>query len=561
MMKGDPEPFNDAFYKHLTFGTAGLRGKMGVGTNRMNEFTVAIATQGFANYLKSKYPHDPPGIVVGYDVRHRSDEFARITSRLLAANGIKVFLFQQPRPTPLLSFAIRHLGCQGGVVITASHNPKQYNGYKVFNEFGGQVVEPDDGQIIEQVEKVGGMEGVKQGEREDLCETLGEDLDRVYFEKVLREFEPYMEFAKPSKVRLVFSPLHGTGGALAPQLLRLAGFEKIELVESQMEGDGSFPTVSSPNPEDAEAMGHALRLAKSSSADLVLVTDPDADRVGVAVAGSDQQFHRLSGNQVGILLTYFILEVHRQKKDLLPGDRIFKTIVTTEMLTRMAASYGIRCDSVLTGFKYISQSIEGLGKQGDRFLFGAEESNGYLAGSVASDKDAISTCLLLAAFVCWVRGQGAFVDEILVRLAVRFGVFHDQVFSKTMEGRQGSQQIAGLMAHLRKKPREIFGVDGIVKEVWDLKARTRTELDSGKKTSLDLPESDVLQFHLDPDDVVTIRPSGTEPKIKFYYGVSKGITGEEEYQGALEALRRRVAVLNSRLEDLGSQLNSPTDRM
>ena len=517
MMKEDPKELGESFYKTLEFGTGGLRGIMGVGTNRMNIYTVGMATQGLANYLKSQFADRPISVAVAHDSRNNSDLFAKTTADIFAANGFTVYLFEALRPTPELSFAIRHLHCQSGVVITASHNPKEYNGYKAYWEDGAQVVAPHDKNIIEEVGKIESVDQVKWNGGDGKIVTIGEDIDKAYLAKVASVTLSPEAVAKYGDVSIVYTPIHGTGITLVPKALEMCGFKNITVIEEQSTPDGNFPTVVSPNPEEASALKLAIERAEKIGADLVIATDPDADRIGIAVRDDKGQMVLLNGNQTGTILTYYLLTRWKELGKLKGKEFIVKTIVTTELIASIAESFGVEYYDVLTGFKFIAGVIrDNEGKK--QYIGGGEESYGYLTGDFVRDKDAVSASVLVAEAMAWAKGQGLSLWQLLEVIYRKYGYYKEGMVYITKQGKEGAEAIAKMMSDMRSNPPKKLGSSAVV-TIKDYQLREETDLKSGAKKPIDLPVSNVLQFITEDGSKVSVRPSGTEPKIKFYFGV------------------------------------------
>ncbi|MCL2728171.1 MAG: phospho-sugar mutase, partial [Bacteroidales bacterium] len=543
MMEHNPKELEESFYKNLEFGTGGLRGIMGVGTNRMNRYTVGMATQGLANYLKICFAHLPQlKVAISYDCRNRSAEFAQITARVFAANGFKVYLFDALRPTPELSFAIRHLGCQSGVMITASHNPKEYNGYKAYWDDGAQVLEPHDRNIIQEVEKISDPSQVLFEGNEHNIEMIGKEMDEIYLQAVLSLINLSPKAIKNhAHLTIVYTPLHGTGVHLVPKALKRLGFTSIEGVPEQNVNDGNFPTVVSPNPEEPAALAMALERAEAVQADLVMATDPDADRLGIAVRDNQGNLKLLNGNQIASLLTYYLLRRWKELGKLTGKEYMIKTIVTTDLIKQMTDAYGVRCYNVLTGFKYIAQvqrSLEGA----MTFIGGGEESYGYNVGSFVRDKDAVVSCALAAEAAAWAAEQGKSLFDILIDIYVEFGLFKEHMVSLTKKGKEGLAQIDAMMKRFRSTPPQTLGGAPVVL-IHDYQSSETIDLISDLRYQIGLPKSNVLQFITCDNTVVTVRPSGTEPKIKFYFGLRTTLRNKEEYDPAsasLDARRKQI---------------------
>jgi phosphoglucomutase len=550
LIDNDPNELTESFYRILEFGTGGLRGIMGVGTNRMNIYTVAMATQGLANYIKMKFADmKTPQIAIAYDCRNNSKEFAKITADVMTANGIKVFLFSALRPTPELSFAIRELHCQSGIVVTASHNPKEYNGYKVYWEDGGQIVAPHDKNIIAEVQKITDISMVKRKGNAKLLEMLGDDFDEIYLNKVMSLSLSPKLIKKHKNLSFVYTPIHGTGGQVMPKLFAKAGFKNFYPVEEQMVTDGNFPTVVSPNPEEPAAMSMAIEKAKAMKADVVLATDPDADRVGVAVRDDSGEFLLLNGNQTASILTYYILTRWEELGKLTGKEFIVKTIVTSDLLLKIADKFNVKTYDVLTGFKYIADKI--LNKPEEQFICGGEESYGFLVGDFVRDKDAIITCFMLAEATAWAAEQGRTLYQILKEIYLEFGVFREKLVSLTKKGISGIEEIKKMMLQFRTNPpKNLLGSK--ITEIRDYKLGVCKDMNFGVETVINLPKSDVLQFFTEDSIKVSVRPSGTEPKIKFYFSMNEPL----EKLGELHGVEQE---LNENLDELAKLFIEPKE--
>jgi len=535
LIDNDPNELTESFYRILEFGTGGLRGIMGVGTNRMNIYTVSMATQGLANYIKMMYTDiKTPQVAIAYDCRNNSKDFAQIAADVLSANGIKVFLFSALRPTPELSFAIRELKCQSGIVVTASHNPKEYNGYKVYWEDGGQIVAPHDKNIIAEVQKITDISMVKRKKNAKLIEMLDESFDEIYLNKVMNLSLSPKLVKKHKNLSFVYTPIHGTGGQVMPKLFAKAGFKNFYPVEEQMITDGNFPTVVSPNPEEPAAMSMAIEKAKAMNADVVLATDPDADRVGVAVKDDNGEFLLLNGNQTASILTYYILTRWDELGKLTGKEFIVKTIVTTDLLLKIAKKFNVKTYDVLTGFKYIADKI--LNKPQEQFICGGEESYGFLVGDFVRDKDAIITCYMLAEATAWAAEQGKTLYQILKDIYKEFGVYREKLVSLTKKGISGNEEIKRMMLEFRQDPPKTL-LGSRVTEVRDYKLSISKDITFGVETLINLPKSDVLQFFTEDGIKVSVRPSGTEPKIKFYFSMNEPLDKIEELSGVEQELQ------------------------
>ena len=518
LLENDLKQLYDAFYKKLEFGTGGLRGIMGAGTNRMNIYTVAIATQGLANYLKKYYKNKEIRIAVAFDSRNNSSKFAKKTAEVLSSNGIKVFLFDDIRPTPELSFAVRHLNCHSGIVITASHNPPEYNGYKVYWEDGSQIVEPHDKGILEEINKIGSIKDVKSGEPGGRIKHIGIETDNEFLSCV----KDLIGEKKNSLLNIVYTPLHGTGIKLLPKAFKMNGFNHVQIVEEQSQPDGNFPTVDYPNPEEPNALQLAINRAVKSKADLVIGTDPDADRVGSAYRNPDGGMTLLNGNQAVALQTYYLLEKEISSGRSLKDSYVATTIVTTELVDSIAKHYGVDCFRTLTGFKNIAEIIRQKGNR--RFIGGGEESCGFMAGDYVRDKDAVTSAMILAKCADKAKEEYGGIYELLLHIYKRFGFYYDRLVSLTKKGAEGKIIIQNMMDGYRyNSPERIGGIE--VVECIDY-----LQNDTG------LPTSNVIQFRLADNTQITARPSGTEPKIKFYFSLKETLRSKEEYLTLLKKL-------------------------
>ncbi len=546
LLDNDHRELTDSFYKDLEFGTGGLRGVMGVGTNRMNKYTVGVATQGLANYLKKTFPANKEiKVAIAHDCRNLSANFSGVAAEVLSANGIKVYLFDKLQPTPLLSFAIRHLGCQSGIVITASHNPKEYNGYKVYWEDGGQLVAPHDQNIIAEVRKIESVKEINFNKDASKIIVLSDEVDKAYLERVKSLVLSPEVIEKHKDMKIVFTPIHGASVYLGPAGLKAYGFNNVMGVDEQNVVDGNFPTVVSPNPEEPEALKMALDKAKENGADLVMGTDPDGDRVGVIVKNLDNEYVGLNGNQTAALIIYYLLEKYKQKGLITGKEYIVKTVVTTELLKIIADSYGVECYNTLTGFKFIAEVIRKLeGKK--KFIGGGEESYGYLVGDFVRDKDAIISCCVIAEAAAWAKEQGKTLYELLIDICVKYAFYKENLISITKKGKEGSEEIQRMMNGFRKAPpAKIAGADII--EIIDYHKQKHFFIKENREEDLELPKSNVLQFLLEDDSKITMRPSGTEPKIKFYFSVNGKLETPEKYKSVDEKLQKKI---DSIIDDL-----------
>ena len=538
LIDNNPDELLESFYKNLEFGTGGLRGIMGIGTNRMNTYTVAMATQGFANYIKMMFPNiQQPQIAIAYDCRNNSKEFARTSAEVMSANGIKVFIFNSLRPTPELSSAIRELKCQAGIVITASHNPKEYNGYKAYWEDGGQLVSPHDKNVITEVEKITDFSMVNFKTNENLIEYLDEKFDEIYINKILDLSLSPDAIKKQQDLVFVYTPIHGTGGQIIPNLFRKAGFKNIHCVEEQMIVDGNFPTVVSPNPEEKAALTLAIEKAKQVNADVVLATDPDADRVGIAVKDENGEFILLNGNQTAAILTYYLLARWNELGKITGKEYIVKTIVTTELLFDIANKFKVEKFDVLTGFKFIADTI--LNNPEMTFIGGGEESYGFLIGDFVRDKDANSACFMIAEIAAWAAEQNKTLYQILKEIYKEFGFYKEGLLSLTKKGISGSEEIKNMMHKFRNEPpKEILGSK--IVEIKDYKTSVCKNINAGLETTINLPKSDVLQFFTEDGTKISIRPSGTEPKIKFYFGIKTKLNNIADFEVVNNELNDKI---------------------
>ncbi|WP_343536828.1 phospho-sugar mutase [Sphingobacterium thalpophilum] len=528
----------DSFYKDLEFGTGGLRGIMGVGSNRMNKYTIGKATQGLANYLRKQFPGQDIKVAVSYDSRNNSQAFGQLVAQVFAANGIRVYLFNELRPTPMLSFAIRHFGCHSGVMLTASHNPKEYNGYKAYWSDGCQLTAPHDKNVIDEVNAIASVKDIKfEGNTQNIV-PVGEEIDQIYIDANKALSIHPEAVAEQKDLKIVYSSIHGTGITIVPKMLASWGFENVTVVSEQATPDGNFPTVIYPNPEEEDAMAMATKKGEEIDADLVLATDPDADRVGIAVKNSAGQFQLLNGNQIGSLLIYYVLSTKSELKQLAQNPYIVKTIVTSNLQADIADHYGVTHYETLTGFKYIGELITELGDSA-QYLAGGEESYGYLVGDLVRDKDAPNSCAFLAEMTAYFKSQGKTVYQVLLDIYKQFGCYQEKLISLTKKGKAGAEEIQAMMAGLRRNlPTALGGVE--VKEIRDYQLSQTTDMKTGKKTGITLPKSDVLQFITVDGDVISARPSGTEPKIKFYCSVKEQLNDTAEYPELQQVLEEKV---------------------
>ena len=538
LMRENPEELRDAFYKDLEFGTGGLRGIMGVGCNRMNRYTVANATQGLANFLKMNFPNEAIKVVVAYDSRNNSRQFADITADVLSANGIFCYLFDSLRPTPELSFAVRHLHCHAGIVITASHNPKEYNGYKAYWQDGGQLVPPYDHQVIDEVTKVTQSREIKLTRNPELVKFINKEVDTPYLERIAALSLNPQAIQQAKNFKIVYTPLHGTGITMVPKALEMYGFKNVHIVAEQSTPDGNFPTVVSPNPEEKTALTIALQQAEELGADLILATDPDADRVAIAARNNHGKMELLNGNMTGSLLMHYLLSQWKAHNKLTGKEFMVKTIVTTELIKDMATHYDVECYDVLTGFKYIAEKIKELeGKK--LFIGGGEESCGYLVGDFVRDKDSVSSCCMIAEMAATCYNEGKTLFDLLADIYRQYGFYKEDLLSITKKGISGKEEINAMMEKFRTNPPKEINGSPVIK-INDFKLRKSHDLLKGSESALTLPVSDVLQFFTADGSKITVRPSGTEPKIKFYFGVKEAFGANDDFEQTSERLSAKI---------------------
>lgn len=530
----------DAFYRNLEFGTGGLRGIMGVGTNRMNKYTVGMATQGYANYLKQSFPGEVK-VAIAHDSRNNSRFFAETTAGVFAANGIKVYLFESLRPTPELSFAIRHLGCQGGVVCTASHNPKEYNGYKAYWNDGAQLVPPHDKNVIREVEKISSVAEVKFTGGEENIELIGREIDEAYMEMV-KDLSVYPDvIARQHDLKIVYTPIHGTGIKLVPEVLQRFGFTNVTVVEEQAEPNGNFPTVAYPNPEEKETMSIGLKKAEALDADILLGTDPDADRVGIGIRDNHRKWVLMNGNQTAVLAFNYLIEARRTKGIAQPNDMVITTIVTTGMIDEIAAANQVACYRVLTGFKWIAEMIrEKEGKE--NYIVGGEESFGLMIGDKIRDKDAVSAVALLCEMAAYEKEKGRSLFDKLIELYIQHGFYKEDLISITKKGMDGQQQIAAMMETFRAQPPQTINGSPVVK-LLDYELQQGKNPQTGETWPITLPKSNVLQFILEDGSIISARPSGTEPKIKFYFSIKEKLENAADFDKVNAQLDEKIKAI------------------
>ncbi|HOU95275.1 MAG TPA: phospho-sugar mutase [Bacteroidales bacterium] len=538
MLEGDEATLIDAFYKDLEFGTGGLRGIMGAGTNRMNIYTIGMATQGLANYLLKNFGETTIKVAIAHDCRNNSRYFAETAADIFSANGFEVLLFDSLRPTPELSFAIRHYKCHSGVVVTASHNPPEYNGYKAYWNDGGQVVPPHDEGIINEVRKIKSVKEIKFGGDKSRIKILGKETDDLFLKEVLKIRLNPDAIEKQKDMGIVYTPIHGTGGKLIPSALKLFGFRNIINVPEQDITDGNFPTVKSPNPEEAEALKMAIETAEKNSADLVMATDPDADRLGIAVRTPDSSFVLFNGNQTGALLMYYTLSQYKEKKLYKGNEYVIKTIVTSDLLDRIAEDHNVECYNVLTGFKYFAELIRKLeGKK--KFIGGGEESYGYLPADYVRDKDAVGSCALVAETAAWAKTKGMSLHDLLIKIYLKYGLYREKLVNIVRKGVEGANEINAMMKEYRDNPPTEINKSRVIR-IDDYEKLISFDTIHGTQDKLKLIKSDVLQFFLEDGSKISIRPSGTEPKIKFYFSVNTKLESESKYKETVKLLDERI---------------------
>lgn len=538
LQKDSPDELAESFYRTLEFGTGGIRGLMGVGPNRMNKYTIGVATQGFANYLNKTFPGAEIKMAIAHDCRNNSRFFAETTANVFAANGIKVFLFDALRPTPELSFAIRHLGCNGGVVCTASHNPKEYNGYKAYWNDGGQLVPPHDKNVIREVEAVASVDDVKWNGGEANITIIGKEVDTEYI-KMVKSLSVYPEvIANQHDLKIVYTSIHGSGIMLVPQVLEAFGFTNVTIVDEQAKPDGNFPTVVYPNPEEAEAMSIGLKKAKEIDADILLGTDPDADRVGIAIKNNKGEWVLMNGNQTAVLAFTYMIEARKAKGLARANDMVVKTIVTTDMINEVAKQNNVACYDVLTGFKWIAELIkEKEGKE--NYVIGGEESFGMMIGDQVRDKDAVSAVAFLSEMAAYEKNNNKLLYDKLIELYIQYGFYLEHLISITKKGMRGQEEIAEMMQSYRNNPPSI--INGVkVLQLLDYQLQVGKNIQTGATWDISLPKSNVLQFLLEDGTKISARPSGTEPKIKFYFSVNTKLANKEAYEATHTTLMARI---------------------
>lgn len=538
MLEKDEKKLIDAFYQDLEFGTGGLRGIMGAGTNRMNIYTLGMATQGLSNYIIKQCGTSGISVAIAHDCRNNSRLFAESAAEIFTANGFRVYLFESLRPTPELSFAIRHYKCQSGVVITASHNPPEYNGYKAYWNDGGQVISPHDEGIIEEVRSIKSISEIKFRGRKELIEIIGKETDDLFLKEVRKMCLNPEIIKKFSDIGIVYTPIHGTGWKLVPEALKLFGFKNIISVAEQNTPDGNFPTVKSPNPEEAGALKMAIEKAIATNADLVMATDPDADRLGIACRNKKGEFILLNGNQTCVLLVYYIITQYRELKKIKGNEYIIKTIVTTDLMDRIAGRNNIECFNVLTGFKFFAGLIRELeGKK--KYIGGGEESYGFLPGEYVRDKDSVASCALVAEIAAWAKSRNKTLYDLLIDIYLEYGLYKEKLINIVRKGAEGAGEIKAMMKGFRDNPPSLINNSKVVK-INDYEKLVSTDCITGKNTAIDLTRSDVLQFFLEDGSKISVRPSGTEPKIKFYFSVNTKLESVDRYEETERILDQRI---------------------
>jgi phosphoglucomutase len=539
MLEKDEKKLVDAFYQDLEFGTGGLRGIMGAGTNRMNIYTLGMATQGLSNYLIKTFGDTGIRVAVAHDCRNNSRYFAETAADIFSANGFEVFLFEDLRPTPELSFAIRHYRCNSGVVITASHNPPEYNGYKAYWDDGGQVVPPHDKGVIDEVRKITSVSQIRFDSKKDKIKIIGKETDQLFLDEILKiSINPEIN-RKHSETGIVFTPIHGTGGILVPDALRLYGFSNVHTVPEQDITDGNFPTVKSPNPEEPAALSMAIDKAKKIGAEIVMATDPDADRLGIALRNPQDEFILLNGNQTAVLLIHYILSQYKAKNKYKGNEYIIKTIVTTDLMDKIAESYNVKCYNVLTGFKYFAERIRELeGKE--KYIGGGEESYGFLPGDYVRDKDAVASCALFAEMAAFAKENGKTLFDQLTDIYLEYGLYKERLINIVRKGAEGAGEIKAMMAGYRSNPPKVINNSPVVK-MNDYSTLVSTNCLTGETGKIELAKSDVIQFFLHDGSKISVRPSGTEPKIKFYFSVNAPLVSADRLEATEKMLEERIS--------------------
>ena len=538
LQETNEQELTESFYQNLEFGTGGLRGLMGVGTNRMNKYTVGMATQGFANYLKKSFPNEEIKVAIAHDSRNNSRFFAETVANVFGANGIKVFLFEDLRPTPELSFTIRYMKLNAGVINTASHNPKEYNGYKAYWNDGGQLVPPHDKDVIKEVDAIKSVDDVKFSGNESNITIIGKEMDDAYI-KMVKGLSVYPEvIAKQHDLKIVYTPIHGTGIMLVPQVLKEFGFDNVTIVAEQEKPDGNFPTVVYPNPEESETMSIGLKKASDINADILLGTDPDADRVGIGIKNHKGDWVLMNGNQTAVLAISYMLEARKAKGIAQPNDMVIKTIVTTDLIDIIAEKNNVACYNVLTGFKWIAELIkEKEGKE--NYIIGGEESFGLMVGDKLRDKDAVSAVAFLCEMAAYEKNRGVSLYDKLIDIYIKYGFYYEELTSITKKGMRGQEEIAEMMQAYRDNPPTHINNSPVL-ELLDYDTQQGKNLKSGETWKIELPISNVLQFKLEDGTKISARPSGTEPKIKFYFSVHTTLESKEKFDETWQSLKQKI---------------------
>ena len=544
MMTSAPKDLEESFYKNLEFGTGGMRGIMGVGTNRINKYTLGKNTQGLSNYLQKSFPNEPLKVAIAYDCRHNSDTLAKVVADVFSANGIHVYLFSDMRPTPELSFAVRYLNCHAGIVLTASHNPPEYNGYKVYWQDGGQLVPPQDAEIIQVIEALNYSE-IKFEANENLIEYVDNEVDEAFFNSTVENASFNTPQAAKDNLKIVYTSLHGTSIKSIPQVLAKAGYNDVNIVPEQAEPNGDFPTVKSPNPEEPEALSMAIALANKINADIVVGTDPDSDRLGVAVRDLDGNIKLLNGNQTMVIMTAFLLEQWKRAAKFKGNEFIGSTIVSTPMMQELAAAYNVECKVGLTGFKWIAKFIKDFPNQ--KFIGGGEESFGFMVGDAVRDKDAIAAILLVSEIAAQAKASGSSLYRELLNLYIDFGFYKEHLISLTKKGISGLEEINQMMKNLRENPMKEINEQRVVC-IEDYQNSTAKNMFSGEIEALDIPKSNVLIYYLEDGSKICARPSGTEPKIKFYFSVNGVLDSIENAEEVEKQLDNKIAGIISAMK-------------
>ncbi|WP_350285451.1 phospho-sugar mutase [uncultured Croceitalea sp.] len=541
LMANDTEELKERFYKNLEFGTGGMRGVMGVGTNRINKYTLGKSTQGLSNYLKSTYPNEELKVVIAYDCRHNSDTLSQVVAEVLSANGIKVFRFSELRTTPELSFAVRHLDCHAGIVLTASHNPPEYNGYKVYWGDGGQIVPPQDGEIIAEIDSLS-FEDIKFEANHGLIEAIDAEVDEAFFEESVKNGN--FNAAGKDDFKIVFTSIHGTSITAIPEVLKRAGYKNVTVIEEQAKPDGNFPTVKSPNPEEPEALAMAIKKAEEIGADMVVGTDPDSDRLGIAVRNLDGEMELLNGNQTMVLMTKFLLDQYKAK-GLKGNEFVASTIVSTPMMEQMAKAYGVEFKTALTGFKWIGKMIKDFPES--TFVGGGEESFGYMVGDFVRDKDAVTSTLLACEIAAQAKANGSSFYQDLIDAYVAFGFYKEKLISITKKGMSGAEEIKQMLKDFKENP--VASVQGS-KLLWieDYNTSIAKNVQTGEEKAIDIPKSNVLIYETEDGTRIAARPSGTEPKVKFYMSTNATLAKAEDFKSV-------NSQLDSKLEGIVAELN------